>query len=350
MIIIPTKLPTNINPLVLNNMMCSSYSSILPTLLAVASTSIIPSVAAQELTTDALEADIATNPAPPGKNIAGGSVFENFVKAYNQKEFFFTRETTTTYEKPGSDPVITRGLYWCGDLAFTDFINNSSKPKGFAGRCVSGFWGGYEAATEAGAELEFDDEKSFTDTDGISAVFVEQLNIFEGEFHRNNDNGQWRFWDDGRETSRSIGWEVHDDGNLSPNEETSAFSMVFTMTWITAAEAAEILTNMTADDLTPEKFKDVYADAWIESHEYEAKYNPDGENALDAVEEVKEETGYDGDSEPKDAPANNEGSATDADAAGGDAASADEDSGSGTRKLASTTARVATAVLRMFGI
>ena len=29
---------------------------------------IIPSVAAQELTTDALEADIAANPAPPGKN------------------------------------------------------------------------------------------------------------------------------------------------------------------------------------------------------------------------------------------------------------------------------------------
>ena len=29
---------------------------------------IIPSVAAQELTTDALEADIAANLAPPGKN------------------------------------------------------------------------------------------------------------------------------------------------------------------------------------------------------------------------------------------------------------------------------------------
>ena len=35
--------------------------------------------------------------------------------------------------------------------------------------------------------------------------------------------------------------EVHDDGNLHPNELTSAFSMVFTITWITAAEAADLL-------------------------------------------------------------------------------------------------------------
>ena len=89
------------------------------------------------------------------------------MNAYNQKEFFFTRETTTTYEKPFSDPVITQGLYWCGDLAFTN-LNNSSKPTGFSGRCVSGFWGGYKAAAEAGAELEFEDEeKSFTDTMGF---------------------------------------------------------------------------------------------------------------------------------------------------------------------------------------
>ena len=71
-------------------------------------------------------------------------------------------------------PVITQGLYWCGDLAFTN-LNNNSKPTGFSGRCVSGFWGGYKAAAEAGAELEFeDDEKTFTDTDGISTIFVEQ--------------------------------------------------------------------------------------------------------------------------------------------------------------------------------
>ena len=280
------------------------------------------------------------------------------MNAYNQKEFFFTRETTTTYEKPGSDPVITQGLYWCGDLAFTN-LNNSSKPTGFSGRCVSGFWGGYKAAAEAGAELEFEDEeKSFTDTDGISAVFVEQLNIFEGEFHRNNDNGQWRFWDDGRETSSSIGWEVHDDGNMHPNEVTSAFSMVFTMTWITAAEAAEILTDMTVDDLTPEKFEDVYAKAWVESHEYEAPYNPDGEAALETIEAVKDEIfgliDVVGDMEVSE-PTNFDGAAIDADATGDDAdaaSTADEDSsntGSG-RKLTSTTVRAASAVLRMFGI
>ena len=177
---------------------------------------------------------------------------------------------------------------------------------------------------------------------------MEQLNIFEGEFHRNNDNGQWRFWDDGRETSSSIGWEVHDDGNMHPNEVTSAFSMVFTMTWITAAEAAEILTDMAVDDLTPEKFEDVYAKAWVESHEYEAPNNPDGEAALEAIEAVKDEIFGLIDSEPTDT-----GTGTDADATGDDAdaaSAADEDSSSSGRKLTSTTVRAASAVLRMFGI
>ena len=334
-----------------------SYSSILPTLLAAASTSFnIPSVAAQELTTDELETTIATNPAPPGKNVDGGSVFENFVKAYNQKELFFTREATTTYEKPGSESVVTQGLYWCSDLTFTDFTTDSTKPKGFTGRCVSGFWGGYDAATEAGAELEFDEEKSFTDTDGISQVFVEQLNIFEGEFHRNNDNGQWRFWDDGRATSPSLGWEAQDDGNLHPNEVTSAFSMVFTMKWITAAEAADLLTDMTVDDLTPEKFEEVYASKWIASHEYGAPYNPDP-SALDDIEKVKDEIlGLLNMTEEEVVEEVVGGISDLIEGAAGDEDEEDEDedvedpanTGSG-RKL-KTTARVASAVLGMLGI
>ena len=145
---------------------------------------------------------------------------------------------------------------------------------------------------------------------------------------------------------------------MHPNEVTSAFSMVFTMTWITAAEAAEILTDMTVDDLTPEKFEDVYAKAWVESHEYEAPYNPDGEAALETIEAVKDEIfgliDVVGDMEVSE-PTNFDGAAIDADATGDDAdaaSTADEDSsntGSG-RKLTSTTVRAASAVLRMFGI
>ena len=70
----------------------------------------------------------------------------------------------------------------------------------------------------------------------ISAVFVEQQNVFQGQYQVDIDDLAWRFWDDGRKTMPEIAWEGHDEGDMSPNASTSSLSSFGESTWMSVEE------------------------------------------------------------------------------------------------------------------
>ena len=214
----------------------------------------------------------------------------------------------------------------------------------------------------AGAQSTGITAEGFTSTYGISAVFVEQLNVIEGQLHGNTDDWVIRYWDDGRPSMPYIGWEGHDEGDLSPNAATSAWSSVGEFIWTSVEDVAKLL-NTTADEFTPETFKQVYANVWIKEHEEEAaEKNPNPEAELAIIDQVKNETGGNNggtggadDSMGGDGGSGNSDGNTgtgDLDANDGGAAADDNGDPSGTtgRKLASATTRFVSAALRMFGI
>ena len=292
-------------------------------------------VAAAEITTDDLLAKISPTAAQPGFNVEGGSVFTNLANALNHEQFFFIYTATLAYEKPESDPVRGSGLTWCSDLTFSD-VNNSSL-MGYAGRCVAKLLAGYDATVAAGAEVLSDySEGEWRSTLGISAVYVEQLNVFEGQFHADIDDWVARYWDDGRKTVPEIAWEGHDEGDMNPNAATSSWSSFGELTWMSVDEVAQLF-NMSVDEFTPEKFKQVYLDTWIEAHEKEAaEKNPNPLPELEIIEQVKNETNYVDETAPT-APVQSGSTAT-------------EDGGGSGRKLVSVAARIVSTTLRVFGI
>ena len=80
----------------------------------------------------------------------------------------------------------------------------------------------------AGAQLTFDYSEGLfvlVRPLGISAVFVEQLNAFEVQYHANTDD--WVSSIIGmmvRKQCLMIGWEGHDEGDMSPKAATSSLS------------------------------------------------------------------------------------------------------------------------------
>ena len=322
-----------------------SLSTLLRVLVASAAS--IPFVAAQNqtkmVTTDDLYGTLSsTTAAPPGFNAEGGSVFTNFVNAVNDKQFFLLIAGSSVYEKPGSEPAQSTFLDWCSDLTFSD-LNNSSL-MGLAGRCVSMRLAGYAAQMAAGAQLLTNvvSEGEFTWTSGISAVYVEQQNIFQGQLHSNTDDWVYRYWDDGRKTMPYIGWEGHDEGDTSANAATASWSSFGEFTWMPVEEVAQLL-NTSTDKFTPEKFKQVYLDAWIKTHEQEAaEDNPNPEAEQEIIEEAKGETDSTGETTTPAEPADTKEDGT-------DGANPIDDSASG-RKLVSVAARFVSAALRAFGI
>jgi hypothetical protein len=289
----------------------------------VASAASIPFVAAQtEITTEQLYGTLSSTAAPaPGFNGEGGSVFTNFVNAFNNKQLFMIGTGSHVYERPGSEPFRGPGFLWCGDLTFSDFSNSSLM--GYAGRCAGMALTEYAASGEATVPYS---PGNFSFTDGISAIFVEQLNVFQGQYHSNTDDWVYRYWDSGLKTMPMIGWEGHDEGDMAPNAATSSWSGFAGNVWMTVEEVAQLF-NTSTDEFTPETFTKVYEDAWIKQHEEEAATNnPNPESEQEIIDEVKGETGStDGGTDPID------------DSAGG-------------RKLALVAARFASAALRVFGI
>ena len=322
---------------------------------------IIPSVGAAQITIEEFNSKVAATPASLGYNVDEESVFTNLVNANNDRQFFFIRNGVLVYEKPSSEPVQGSVLYWCSDLSFTGIQNNSSSSSpGYAGRCVLMRLGNFLAEILAAGTQTPDisaSTKGFTDTIGISAVFVEQLNVIQGQVHKNSDDWVNRYWDDGRSSMTFIGWEGHDEGDMSSNAATSAWSSVGEYIWTPVEDVAKLF-NTTTDKFTPETFKDFYADAWIKTHEYEAAEmnpNPEAEEAI--IDQVKNETTISG-TGGADASMGGDGSGKsdvntgtgDLDANNGGTAT-DEGNPSGTgRKLASATTRFVSAALRMFGI
>ena len=199
--------------------MVGSYYSFSPASLLVAlyvltASVSIPFVAAQknqtEITTDQLYAKISSTAATPGFNVDGGSVFNNYVNAFNNKQLFFLGTSRIDVrERPGSIPTQPIIFYWCSDLTFSDLSNSSLM--GYAGRCVAiklakklgkGKVADIIALIEAGDKLPFAySPGDFVKTRSISAVYVEQLNIFQGQLHSNTDDWVVRNWDRGLKTA-----------------------------------------------------------------------------------------------------------------------------------------------------
>ena len=304
----------------------------LSTLLRVlaASAASIPFVAAQtsetELTAEQLYATLSSTAAPaPGFNVGGSSVFANFVDTVNNKQFFQLITANSVHEKPESESVRRSNLVWCSDFTFSDFSNSSLM--GYAARCVGMGLSGYAEALAAGDQLtDVHPEGDFGSTQGVSAVFVEQLNVFECQRHSNTDDKVIRYWDDGRKTMPRIAWEGHNEGDMHPNAATASWSAFAEGTWMTVEEVAQLL-NTSTDAFTPDKFKQVYMDTWIKEHKEEAaEKNPNTEAELEIVDEVENEK-----DEAENSPI--------------------DDSGTGSRrKLVAATARFVSATLRVFGI
>ena len=321
-----------------------SLSTLLQALAASAAS--IPFVATQDpptlVTTEQLYGNLVSTVAPaPGFNPGGGSVFTNYVNAVNDKQFFMIETGSNVYEKPESAPVQGTFIYWCSDLTFSDFSNSSII--GYAARCVTTRLTGYAEALAAGAQLSYS-EGLFEATLGVSAVFSEQQNVFEGQYHNNVDDWVTRYWDDGRKTMPQIGWEGHDEGDTHPNAATSSWSSFGEITWMTDAEVAQLL-NTSVDEFTPANFGQVYEGTWIKEHEQEAASdNPNAEAELEIVEEVKDETDSAGETTSSAEPG------TEDDGTSGTDASIPVDDSAGGRKLGSVAARFVSAGLRVFGI
>ena len=297
--------------------------------------------AGNNITTDDLHAKINPTTALPGFNVDGGSIFTNYVDAHKNKQLFWMKTGSNVFERPESEPVHFSLLSWCSDLTFSDVSNSSLI--GYAGRCVLMFLTGYANLAASGAQLPFIySEGEFAKTLGISAVFVEQTNVFEGQVHVNTDDFIYRYWDDGRKSSPMIVWEGHDEGDMDPNAGTSSVSGFAEMTWMSVEEVAELL-NTSVDDFTPETFKQVYLNTWIKDHEKEAtEDNPFPESELAIIEQVKNETNS---ADYSTTTSVQPDSTADV---GSDPVVID-DSGSG-RQLASVAARFVAAALRVFGI
>ena len=191
---------------------------------------------AQNITTD------ENVSGPEQINVEESSVDANFVQAYNDKQFFLKQPGVVVLENPSTDPIYFESIYWCSDLTFSDM--DTTDPMGYAGRCIinqDGKWAG---------------------TRGISAVYVPQTNIFEGVTFKDSDSYVYRFWDDGSTDMSILLWKTNDKGS-SPSE--SSWSAFGHSTWMSTEEAAAML-NMTAAELTPETFGNVYADVWAETN------------------------------------------------------------------------------------
>ena len=322
----------------------SSSTTIPATFLGLLAASVsIPMVAAAEnnnVTVEQLHGKLTST----ARSAEGGSVFTNYADMVNNGQFFFLGKQNYVYERPESEPVQYTAFDWCSDLTFSDF--NNSSLMGYAGRCVGKILTGYDAMVAAGGQLAFVYSGGYSRTIGISAVFVEQLNVFEGQFHANIDGWVYRYWDDGRKTMPAIAWKGHDEGDIRPNAATTSRSGFGDRTFMTVEEVAQLF-NTSVDEFTPEKFKQVYFDTWIKDHEEEADtMNPNPEPETEIIEQVKNETNS-ADDTATTTPVQPDSTAEDGGSGGVNPV--EDDSGSG-RQLVSVAARFVSAALRVFGI
>lgn len=271
-------------------------------------------VAEEIATPDQISGRFVANPAPPGFNINGSSVATNFLDAYNKKQFFIkTAHSSVLFETPSSDVGHAGSIWWCGDLSFSNFFDNSV-PMGFVGRCVYMFYDGKTQLVDQGVPGLIDDG-IFDASMGITCVYVDQTNTFDCVSHRNTDNVVLRFVDDGRPTSQFILWETHDAGKDKTPIARSAFAKII---WVKQEEVSQVL-KVNTTELTPEYFHEVYTETWAAEYKLEETGKQESNTAAEPATDDHSDVGSDS------AP-----------------------SGSG-RQLSSMAMRLASAVLRVFG-
>jgi len=171
----------------------------------------------------------------------GGGVFANYVKLRENQQAFLKGVAISDFEKPGGDPVPGEGIVWISDAVFSDFNF------GYAARGITMFaknWINKDAV----------DTPPLQERRSVSAVYVDQLNIFDAQLHFEDAVIFFQIWDDGQNKSQAMGWAADLKG-------FKAFSAAVMYHWLTAEEAA-IELNTTADMLTPENFDDMYARVW----------------------------------------------------------------------------------------
>jgi len=280
----------------------------------------------------------------PGYNMEGGTVFHNYMKAQRDGQFFLFQQGIFHYETSLSEPVDGALLQWCSNLHFTSNSNGTySRGVGYTAHCLLSFLGDTQSKVEAaGAQITSaltSDE--FSSSRSLSASYNTQANMFDITSHNNDDNNVFLFSDSGLPSMPIIAWETHDEGDLSPNADTSSWSGTGKATWVSKEEAANLL-NANAADFTPAKFVEIYEKVWNDQHEYI------GTGGESTNEEDEEEESTDTDMEEADEDgSNNEESMTaaeDAEEEGSESDAAKEDDESS----ASNGRRLFVAITSMF--
>jgi len=193
------------------------------------------------------------------------AAFTNYNTFRENGQAFFVTEHLNLFENPGSPKVSFNGCLWWNDLVFTPDGN------GYVGRGLFLFLTeDLKELVESGATLHQIEGKIEAKPISVSAVYVPKLGLFEGQWHDTGDDTVFRFWDEGKPTITSIGWEGHDAGDTSLNADTSTFSAVSTMELIPVGDAAKYL-GVDAANLTADIFDDLYEDAW---NKYDTKTIP----------------------------------------------------------------------------
>lgn len=196
------------------------------------------------------------------------TVFSNYNALRDNGQGFFMKEGTGIFETPGKPAVPLDFFYWFSDL---DFSSTDDRGKGYVGRGIQWYLrssledliaSGAQAVHAAKGLIPF----------SLSAVYIPQLRIFEGQFHSTADDFVIRFWDNGSSTFQLLGWEGHDEGDTSLNARSSTWSGFGILTPITL-EVAAAYVGVNTTDLTPATFEVMYKKVWDQIHEKEDPIN-----------------------------------------------------------------------------
>ena len=185
----------------------------------------------------------------------------NYNALREEGQGFYLVEVSCLHEKPDSVPTPFVTLLWWCDLEFSSEDADTNK-YGYVGRGVEYLLGSFvEDAVAQGGQIPTNKKQAIS----VSAVMVPTLGIFEGQTHDTHDDWVHRYWDDGSSTLPFLAWEGHDEGDTSPNSDTSAFSCSGTLTKITTEAAAELL-GMEVTDMTPATCSMEYEAVWNTTH------------------------------------------------------------------------------------
>ena len=168
---------------------------------------------------------------------------------------------------------------------------------GYTAQCVHTKLGDkaetYSQMNASGAELTHDvlAADGYSSTTSLSASYNAQTNMFNVAAHSNTDNYVFLYSDTGLPSMPFLAWEVHDEGDMATNADTSSFSMVGQITWVSTEEAALLLNN-NASEFTPEKFDEIYEKVWNINHSNDAdQQSTTDTNESSTSEEEEESTG-----------------------------------------------------------